>query len=293
MIKNKRNYGHRPRYSPRSAKALAFLKSGSNDIDIFVEDTGNHNMWFIALRRMLPSDIKFRSVNLLGGRNAVIEACRLDQVETNKPRLYIVDGDLDFVIGKRGPRLKNLYMLKAYCSENVIITESAILQIAMSAQPTLTPSEILDRLDFEVWYKEIVEKLVSLFILYGLAYQLDPAIQTVGFPIGRLCKQTTRGHEVCGMKTWRRMLEVRRYIARHGSSKEISVAWSALQSRIFAIDSKKIVSGKDYILPLLSFRLSRLFGYRAPFEQLKVELAKGWDALNEPDLEKRLKRLIR
>ena len=32
-------------YSIRAASAMAYLKRPYNDVDIFVEDTGNHSMW--------------------------------------------------------------------------------------------------------------------------------------------------------------------------------------------------------------------------------------------------------
>lgn len=38
------------RYSPRAARALARLKSPYNDIEIFVEDTVNANMWLELIR---------------------------------------------------------------------------------------------------------------------------------------------------------------------------------------------------------------------------------------------------
>jgi thiamine pyrophosphate-dependent acetolactate synthase large subunit-like protein len=61
-------------YSPRAARALSFLKRPFNDVDIFVEDTGNHNMWLALIRRILPNGLRLASVNLLGGRASVVEA---------------------------------------------------------------------------------------------------------------------------------------------------------------------------------------------------------------------------
>jgi hypothetical protein len=125
-----------PKYSPRAAKALAFLKRHYNDVDIFVEDTGNHNMWLLFLRKMLPSSVHLESVNALGGRDRVIEACRLDQSDTGRRKLYIIDGDFDLLLGRKKPRLRFLHRLKAYCIENLLITEKAIVQIGMICKPT-------------------------------------------------------------------------------------------------------------------------------------------------------------
>jgi len=51
-----------------------------------------------------------------------------------------------------------------------------------------------------------------------------------------------------------------------------------------------MISGKDYILPLLWLRLCGSFGFKGSFEQLKVELAQGWQS-NEPWLARRIARV--
>jgi hypothetical protein len=82
-------------YSPRAAKALGFLKRAYNDIDIYVEDRTCHHMYALLFRKILPHDVRLASVNQVGNRQSVVEACKKDQADRGRPKLYIIDGDFD------------------------------------------------------------------------------------------------------------------------------------------------------------------------------------------------------
>lgn len=72
------------KYPARAAIALGFLKRSYNDIEVFVEDTACPNMWVRLLEKVIPKGARLSSVNLLGGRDRVIEACALDQNEDGR-----------------------------------------------------------------------------------------------------------------------------------------------------------------------------------------------------------------
>ncbi|RYZ85595.1 MAG: DUF4435 domain-containing protein, partial [Proteobacteria bacterium] len=131
------------RYSPRAAKALSYLKRPYNDIDIFVEDTCNHNMWLEMLRNILPPTVKITSVNQMGGRSAVVESCKLDQENDGRRKLYIIDGDFDLLLGRPKPRLKHLYRLRAYCFENLVISQESAVYVGVASRPSKTESDLV------------------------------------------------------------------------------------------------------------------------------------------------------
>jgi hypothetical protein len=112
------------KYSPRAARAIGLLKSFYNDIEIFVEDNASPNMHLFICRAVLGGRVKLTSVNPLGGRDAVLDACRRDQAVRPGKRLYVIDGDLDLIMGRSKPRLKHLYRFRAYCVENLLIVHS-------------------------------------------------------------------------------------------------------------------------------------------------------------------------
>ena len=84
-------------YPAKSAPAIGYLKRSSNDVEIFVEDTANPNMWVKLLKKYLPSSIRLNSVTPLGGRKNVLDACKEDQAIDDRKKLYIIDGDLDLI----------------------------------------------------------------------------------------------------------------------------------------------------------------------------------------------------
>jgi hypothetical protein len=156
-------------YSERAARALSRLKRPYNDIDIFVEDTKNKNMWLELLRAALPRHIKLNIINQLGGREKVLIACRLDQREDGRRKLYIVDGDFDFILGLRKPRLKHLYRLNSYCVENILISRSSLEHVGTACKPDWDAGKVRESFGFDGWNKAVRHSLVKLFSVYGIA----------------------------------------------------------------------------------------------------------------------------
>lgn len=269
-------------YSPRSARALGFLKSPYNDVEIFVEDTGNHNMWLRVLRALLPKQTRLSSVNLLGGRENVLEACRRDQGADTRRRLYIIDADFDHAHKIRKPRLRHLYRLRAYCIENILISPEALLEVAEECAPSLTPSQLSNQLDLPSLFRDCDALLRPLFALYAVVNFVDPSLQTVGYGIVRLLKNSPGDVSLDADKIRSRMLSLAR--AARGSVGLLAFqnAHRRLRMHLKNISTRKLVSGKDGIYPIIVLRLKKRVGYRGSDEQLKVKLAQVFDPRSEP-----------
>ena len=125
------------RYPPSAARALGLLTSHNNDIEIYVEDTSTPNLWVKLLRKYLPPNIRLNDVNVLGSRVTVIQACKLDQQLDGRKKLYIIDGDLELLIGKHRPRLRHLYRLRGYCVENYLMHEDALVSAVTTLRDPL------------------------------------------------------------------------------------------------------------------------------------------------------------
>ena len=142
-------------YSADAEQARAYLLRAYNDIDIFVEDTTCQNMYARLLNRMLePKGKRIGQVFPLHSRENVIEYCRADPNPRGRPRLYIIDADQDLILGRPAPRLKNLYRLKVYCSENLLLSEHAIVTIATECMETLPGMIWLSPFLFRRCYQE-------------------------------------------------------------------------------------------------------------------------------------------
>ena len=249
------------KYTARAARAIAFLKRAYNDVDIFVEDTGNHNMWLFLLEKLLPDGVRLTSINLLGGRDRVIAACRLDQVQELRPKLYIIDADFGILLGKHKPKLKYLYRLRAYCVENMLIREGALVKFGMMSKPKASQQDVEASIQFDVWIKEVCDRLGPLFQLYAAATELDRSIETVGRSVTTLFEQTSGGVELSARKVGRRMREVARAIVRSTALLALKESFRRIRQRVEAIGADKWISGKHYIFPLLRIMLRRTVSF--------------------------------
>jgi len=274
------------RYSPRSARAIGLLKSFYNDIEIFVEDKASPNMHLLICRRVLGEGVKLSSVNPLGGRAAVIEACRLDQAVTSRKRLYVIDGDLDLIMGRAKPRLKHLYRLRAYCVENLLLGQSAIESVCLQSAPELQPMQVRTALDLANWLAALAQGLVPLFKAYAMTRAIDPTVRTVGTKVHPLCVQQGNHLSLNYPKVFAHIRRLFRQIVLAGRRAKLRHCRPKIEARCSgSLSDLRYVSGRDYILPLLYHRLRAEFEFRGTMEQLKVQLATFYDLGSHTSLE--------
>jgi hypothetical protein len=238
------------KYSERAIRALGFLKRPYNDIDIYVEDRTCHHMYVLLFRRILPEHIHLTSVNQAGDRNSVIGACRRDQANDGRMKLYLIDGDFDHYKGRRRPRLKYLYRLRGYCVENILIKEAAAVAVGAEADTNSSEHDIRRRLDFQVWIKEIIRKLRSLFIVYSAAEALGVGVGTVSFNVNRLCERQGREQVLSDKKIMSRMFEVSRAIRRSCGLTRYKEELRRIRGNLesMRISADLLISGKNYLL---------------------------------------------
>jgi Protein of unknown function (DUF4435) len=279
------------RYSPRSARAIGLLKSFYNDIEIFVEDSTSPNMHLLICRRVLGEGIRLSSVTSLGGRQAVLEACRLDQAASTRKRIYVIDGDLDLLLHRAKPRLRYLYRLRAYCVENLLVSQSAVESVCLQSAPQMQPPQVLAKLDFGTWLASLAKGLVPLFVTYGIARHVDPTLKTVSNSVHALCVQQSGGPRLSLTKVFAHIRSVFRQMRRTGNRLNAKATRPKLEACCSGGPSDlRYVSGKGHILPLLYHRLRSEFGFRGTIEQLKVHLASHYDRSTEPFYARALQR---
>jgi len=278
-------------YSYRSAKAQAQLKKIYNDIDIFVEDTGNRSMWLHILKALLPPNTRLASIVTLGGRDAVTKACRLDQTSTGRPKLYIIDGDFDFLLGKKKERLKYFYRIRASNIENLLLTEEAFLSIALEYQPKKTEESLKALIDFPNRYSYLDNSFRLLFVAYGVAYTLQPSLQTTGHPVTKLIKNTRTGPIVEKLKLRNRAVNLYLTLAKNVGIQTVRQIRNSIIARSNILPLAQVVSGKDYLLPLLLLQFKAMCGYGGSNENFKVALARSFVAKSEPWFARRIKNL--
>lgn len=281
-----------PRYSSKAARAIAFLKRPYNDVDIYVEDTANHNMWFVLIKHLLPPEVRLTSINLLGGRESVVSACKLDQINIGRPRLYIIDADFDHLLGRRKPRLRFLYRIRAYCIENLLANQTALESLAQICRPELNARQLSKRIDLQALISNIYARLRNLFQVYAAAECLGVGVQTVGKSVQSLYINLSSGIDLCDKKIRRRIYEVVRETCRKVGAKIFFSKLHRIRHRATKLSPELWISGKDYVLPIVFINMQKALNLRSDIEQLKVQLANFWYAQNEPFLARRIRVLI-
>lgn len=275
-------------YTARAAKALGFLKKHYNDIEIFVEDTANPAMWLRLLEKVLPKYVNVHSVNLMGGKENVVQACKLDQADDGRKKLYIIDADFDYLTNKKKPRLKHLYRINSYCIENVILHPHCVTELCLDCAPKMGRQNAYSTINFANMIGIHEPLLRTLFLVYAASQELHTGVQTVKHSVYRLMSKLNGIWQFDPGKIKLRIKQVVRDSVRAAGLKPFIKKRKELDLRAKTLPFNRVVSGKDCILPVFFEQLSKRFNYRGNLEQFKVQLAKEFKPRFEPSLSRRI-----
>ena len=248
-------------------------------------------MYVRLLGRMLPKHSRIHRVVPLGSRTAVIEKCAQDQATRARRRLYIIDADQDLLRGRRAPSLKHLYRLQVYCSENLLMSERAIVTLGTESMTSTTWPDMAVLLNLRVVLEAGVEKLFGLCVLYAVIADLGLPIQTVGYSVIRLLDDANDPSTLSETKIRRRILSLLREISRFVAAKRYKAARNVILRRVSKSrrDRSSYISGKTYLLPLAHLQLRRVAGFSDSVDKLKVRIAEHC----ELSIDRGLKRAVR
>ena len=261
------------KWPDRALGALRALFEPLQDIDVYVEDANDEVFYTHLLKRVGDDRVRVARVFAKSGRASVVQAARSHDHSARRA-FFLIDGDLEWVLGRPAPAERNLFRLGAYCIENLLICRIAASHLLMQ-DAAMTEEAASEALKFDDWLAEIQEPLVRLFVAFACANAFAPEIATVSLGVGRLCVQ------VAGTG------ETRLDMAKVESARKAAVAAAALvaaaedvariQQEVYARATTlpvplHIASGKDFLLPLLDFRL-QVHGCRVRRTALRIRLA--------------------
>lgn len=270
-------------YSAKSKDAYSFLYRPYNDIDIYIEDTLSRRMYEILINKILNGKAKVNRIFQIGGKPAVISKCREIQSDKSRRRLYLIDGDLDLLAGLKPPKLKYLYQLKVYCIENIIISVNSILEAATDIDTNSKLSIIKNKLKIELFLNETISRLIPLFKIYAISHYLGSRETTVSYKVHRLCierklKSRRTSKYISSNKVNNRIDNIRTVLKANFSNSEIKRATNKVSREVAKINMNGIISGKDYLLPLIYHKLQQKIKIKEDIEQLKVKMATYCDS---------------
>lgn len=239
-------------------KAVAKLYEPYNSFTVFVEDTTIPNVHVNLINRALKGMGSIRSVTPLGPRSQVLKEAASDNSSRN---FYIVDGDLDLMLGKRYVG-KNIYSICAYCIENIALFEVDIIDILRDYNPERPPEEISTRFNMSAWEADVEKWLPKLFILYAIIHASMIGITTSKYNIFNLydydncclCPRKIKARYRILLKDAISRLGTQTFLERRRSVvdnlAEHNITW------------RHYVSGKTYLLPSFWQRCIKLGSFK-------------------------------
>jgi len=133
-----------------------------------------------------------------------------------------------------------------------------------------------------------------LFILYGVAHKLAPALKTTGVNVHQFCLAGNKGPTLAPAKIRSKLRELVRDMRTLNSLGTIRAVRKELQARAGVYHPQDfLISGKDYLLPLLRTHLAGHLGFQGSLETLKARLAGFYEVAGEPFLARRLRSIVK
>ncbi|WP_430974340.1 DUF4435 domain-containing protein [Sunxiuqinia rutila] len=250
------------KYNYNTLSVLSNFFKYRNDIDIFTEDKIEDKEFYkLLFNRLVGEEIKINDITPLGCKTNVLRKYDELKNENSRRRLFIVDGDLELINGENRSNDESLFVLNGYCIENFIICEQAAIELLYLSNSE--DKEVLrSRLSFSNWLKSLEPALIDLFLHLALLRVLgggpklkkasDFLVQKKGKPTFDLIKLQHYRDTI--------IVDIILIIRNAGEADPLSIYISEL-NRLRAIWTNntttllQIVSGKNYLLPLLNFHI--------------------------------------
>jgi len=277
------------RYKDYVLPTISLFFKSKNDVDIFIEDSDDEEFYKTLFHRLLEGK-RIKKIISCKCKTELLVACENDQADRKRKRIYITDGDLDLIFDNNRKDLKFLHVLDRYCIENFLLNEQGIVD-TLYDNVVLNKDNIKKQLGLEKWLKSISHSLIELFFHYSMTHEHKLGTKTVSIPVGTLCKQnkgiTVLDIEKVESKIQSLRLEIVNAIGEDNYNESL---YNRRQRWPANIDSLvTIVSGKDYILPLLTFRFKKIKGkesYNLKWESLRLRLANTCDLSSLVEIKK-------
>lgn len=261
----------------RAAKAIQKLFEPLQPIDIYIEDTNDEAFYQRVLLTAVQGKVPIARVVALGGRTAVLKAAEEHDFKT-RAALFIIDGDIYWTKGHPAPSIPGIYCHDAYCIENLLICEKALIHII--AEELVKTEEVTAlKLDFQNWRQLVISNLGELFAAIATVHDIDPTIPTVARGVSNLC--TPRREKVFQKLDPALVRNERDYFLDHATSKSSADIVNALYQKYYnriklLPEPLYAISGKTHLLPLIEFILQSL-GCRITKQTLRMRLASSID----------------
>lgn len=259
-----------PKYKDNYLSSVGVLFRTLQNIEIYVEDNGSEEFYLEILNRIVPTTIKIVKIIPLNGYENTIRAAK--SYDHSFPRIFIVDGDFKWFDEEiKDP--DRVWRHGFYCIENILFCQEAASTIIKETIGNISSDNAKKILDWETIYKSDVLKIFELFVVFSLANKIAPEIATVSRKLSSFISQSNNEATVDYGKIDNVIHEILTEINK--KLPEINITDLLNEQKIkLNPHSDKIISGKDFLLPLLDIKLKRVCKAVMTKESRNYRLAK-------------------
>ena len=213
----------------------------------------------------------------MGGRTCVING--VENHDDSFPKVYVIDGDLFWVSQTFDSSEQRLFQYDFYCVENALFCKNAALTIIQETLGNINLTEIEERFSWEEWLGSFEKELIELFVIFATAFKLKPSIKTTSRGVHSIIKNIRKSvpvidHEKLQSVKDEVKTELNNDFGEDTVKSEMVSIYNWVEVNNFGIN---IVSGKDFLLPLLSFKIKEICGLDMKTESRNFRLAKYCD----------------
>lgn len=266
------------RYTDESKRLVSTFLTYRNDVDIYTEDETKDREFYKALfSRLLSPEIKVNDVTPLGCRKKVIEQCK-NEPNGERKKVFIIDGDIGIVNGEN-LEVENLFVLDRYCIENFLIDPDSVCSFIYLNCGTKSKEDIKNEIIFEEWLGQYSEGLMTLFIHFAIINSMGGKFTLFNANKYHL---KNNGNFIFDINLINQDIEALRsqIIDEIGAGayelklNELLEKWSISTDNLL-----KIVSGKDYLIPILLIKTQEFKKSKSlpSLEEVKINLVQHFD----------------
>ena len=260
---------------PASAlESIGLLYRPLQDLEVYVEDKDSEVFYLELLTRLIPNEKKIKKIIPLNGRRNVVDFCK--RYRDPSPALFLIDGDLDLTLRIREVGIKNLFQLKSYCIENYLFCIAGSRQIIVESSGKISPDKAITLEEWDKFYSNVSDSLRELFLVFATARVLAPTLKTVS--LGYSCITTQKTRKKGQQPDLEKISLVMESIKSQALSFTTEKIWNTTiqhirnnSENILTID---MVSGKDFLLPMLDMFIRSKGGSTISKESLMFRLAR-------------------
>ncbi|MBP3944462.1 DUF4435 domain-containing protein [Sphingobacteriaceae bacterium WQ 2009] len=273
------------KFSNESRKISSSFKAYRNDVSIFTEDEEKDKEFYtLLLKRVLGDSVKINDITPLGCKQNVLKYCFESSV--SKKEVYIIDGDIQTIKGDHSVSHPKLFILDRYCIENYLMDENSVIKYIYNHTGTYSEEKIKEDLNFEEWLLQFSEPFTKLFIHFAISDHFH-----IGYTLFNARKYFNVKKDSISFDSALvdQDIEIIKniIIENHGIDAYTDIVdffENKWQPNIETL--LKIVSGKNYLIPLLQIKANEFKKNKniETLESCKICLVQNFDVINLDNL---------